>query len=72
MRDYFLTNCTTDRAKLLLEVATELGIRMYTKPAHDIYGKPLGQGNLAVHLPDGYGDLTEFWTRVRKMDDSVS
>lgn len=59
----FLTNCTKNRAQLMLEVAKELGIKMHTESAYDIDGNPLN-GYVAIHLDENFGDMTEFWAKL--------
>jgi hypothetical protein len=63
--NYFLTNCTKDRAPLILEVAAELGIKMHTEPAYDIDDNLLSE-HIAIHLDEGLGNMTEFWAKVAK------
>jgi plasmid maintenance system antidote protein VapI len=63
MDDYFLTNCTKDRALFMLKVAAELGIKMHTEPAYDIDDNLLTE-HIAIHLDEGLGNMTEFWAKV--------
>jgi hypothetical protein len=63
MENYFLTNCIEDRIPLMLEIAAELGIKMHTELAYDI-DHNLIEGYLAIHLDEGYTDMTEFWVQV--------
>jgi hypothetical protein len=63
MDDYFLTNCTKDRAPLMLEVAAELGIKMHTETAYDVDGNML-ERHVAIHFDESRCDLTEFWAKV--------
>jgi len=63
MEDYFLTNVTKDRAPLMLEVAAELGIKMHTETAYDVDDNVLTE-YVAIHLNEGYTDMTKFWARV--------
>jgi hypothetical protein len=67
--DYLLTNCTKDRAPLMLEVAAELDINVHTELAYDIDGNLLRE-YVAIHLDETSGDMTEFWARLAEKQQS--